>query len=291
MPCNRVGPSTRGLPRNKALPHNKALPSYRSAIEDALVIEDSELLPLVTLRPDDPMVRYDDSGTKVLLLNVHSLPQTLVAPARMLLLFNLWTFTDLEFLFWLKSRGAHYQGCNWPLRLNQLLGMPAQRASTHVSGFWVKPEFVIRPAYSFNVFTPIATASFEATVNVYRALDALSHAAAAPATAPIASGPEREVPALAWHEVLRRARRHGAHYWSWFEHQALVSYSLRPGCPWTRLGYTYDWGNAQHDDSLSKYGLSEFLIPLGTAVDVAFTVTIAEFIAAAQQDYAPLWGK
>ena len=281
MPSNRVRSSTRGLPRNKALP------SYRSAIEDALVIEDSELLPLVTLRPDDPMVRYDDSGTKVLLLNVHSLPQTLVAPARMLLLFNLWTFTDLEFLFWLKSRGAHYQGRNWPLRLNQLFGMPAQRASTHVSGLWVKPEFVIRPAYSFNVFTSIATASFEATVNVYRALDALSNTAAAPT----ASGPEREVPALAWHEVLRRARRHGAHYWSWFEHQALVAYSLRSGCPWTRLGYTYDWGNAQQDDSLSKYGLSEFLIPLGTAVNVAFTLPIAEFIAVAQQDYAPLWGK
>lgn len=70
-----------------------------------------------------------------------------------------------------------------------------------------------------------------------------------------------------------------------------MAYSLRPGCPWTRLGYTYDWGNAQQDDSLSKYGLSEFLIPLGTAVNVAFTLPIAEFIAVAQQDYAPLWGK
>ena len=30
---------------------------YRNAIEDSLVIEDSELLPLVTLRPGDPMVR------------------------------------------------------------------------------------------------------------------------------------------------------------------------------------------------------------------------------------------
>ena len=89
---------------------------YRNAIEDSLVIEDSELLPLVTLRPGAPMVRYDETGTKVLLLNVHCHPETFKPHTAGILLFNLWTFTDLEFLAWLETRGSKYHGTNWSQR-------------------------------------------------------------------------------------------------------------------------------------------------------------------------------
>jgi len=40
------------------------------------------------------------------------------------------------------------------------------------------------------------------------------------------------------------------------------------GYPWTRLGYTYDWGNPE-----SEVGLSEFVIAAGS------TVTIDQVIA------------
>lgn len=297
---------------------------YRNAIEDSLVIEDNELLPLVTLRPGDPMVRYDETGTKVLLLNVHCHPETFKPQTEGYLIFHLWTFTDLEFLAWLEARGIKYHGANWAVRLNQLLGMPATRYSTHVSGFWVKPESVIRPAYSFDVFNPIPTPSFSATLDLYRALRAHHSkqeqgASAAPQdTSTQASKPgqigaqepgtkqdaelEPGTPQDAapeqgsvqdaelepdfaleqdWDAVLRQAQAHGAQYRRWFDHQALIAYGRQDGYPWTRIGYTYDWGNAQPDDSRSKYGVSEFMIPLGTKVEVAFTLSVNDFMAAA----------
>ena len=235
---------------------------YRNAIEDSLVIEDSELLPLVTLRPGDPMVRYDETGTKVLLLNVHCHPETFKPHSAGILLFNLWTFTDLEFLAWLETRGSKYHGTNWSQRLNQLLGMPATRYSTHVSGFWVKPQAVIRPAYSFDVFNPIPTDSFNATRDLYQALRAhhAQHNAQQEAKRNQASvqgaalDAEREQD---WDAVLRWAQAHGAQYRRWFDHQALIAYGRQDGYPWTRIGYTYDWGNAQPDDSRSKYPKSK----------------------------------
>ncbi len=39
---------------------------------------------------------------------------------------------------------------------------------------------------------------------------------------------------------------------------------MPPGYPWTRLGYTYDWGNPG-----SEVGLSEFVIQGGATVQVA----------------------
>lgn len=243
---------------------------YREAIADTLVIEPNELLPLVTLRPDDPMVRYDHKG-RVLLLNVHCHPESFQGGAKSALLYAIWTFTDKEFLAWLKQQDVRAVD-DWTLRLNQLLGMPAYRASTHVSGFWVKPQYVIRPAYSFDVFTPIPTDSFSATAQLYAALASL-HESVSPK--------EEVVDGSQWHELLRKARAHGAQYRQWFDHQVLIAYGSNEGYPWTRLGYTYDWGAANDSDAESKYGLSEFMIPMGAMVEVAFTLTIAEFIAQA----------
>ena len=44
------------------------------------------------------------------------------------------------------------------------------------------------------------------------------------------------------------------------------------GYPWTRLGYTYDWGNPG-----SEVGPSEFVIPSGVTVDVNKTYTTADY--------------
>ena len=50
-------------------------------------------------------------------------------------------------------------------------------------------------------------------------------------------------------------------YLSWFEHQKSISY-LDDGYPWTRLGYTYDWGKT------SEIGLSEFIVKPGARIKV-----------------------
>ena len=46
-----------------------------------------------------------------------------------------------------------------------------------------------------------------------------------------------------------------AEYVQWYNGNILSSYFSEKKYPWTRLGYTYDWGNP-----LSEIGLSEYVI-------------------------------
>ncbi len=63
-----------------------------------------------------------------------------------------------------------------------------------------------------------------------------------------------------------------AGYKTWFDGNIIWSY-FDSAYPWTRLGYTYDWGGGE-----SEYGLSEFLIRKDAVVDVEFTLATEEFI-------------
>ena len=58
----------------------------------------------------------------------------------------------------------------------------------------------------------------------------------------------------------------------WFDANILYSY-FESDYPWTRLGYTYDWGGAQ------EYGLTEFLVRDPSRTEIAFTMTTDEFVA------------
>lgn len=51
-------------------------------------------------------------------------------------------------------------------------------------------------------------------------------------------------------------------YRAWFENRRESCYRGPAPYPWTRLGYTYDWGSANH------LGVSEFVVPRGTEVGV-----------------------
>ena len=51
-------------------------------------------------------------------------------------------------------------------------------------------------------------------------------------------------------------------YVKWFNELKMRSYSA-DGYPWTRLGYTYDWG-----DRHCHIGLSEFVIMPGATVEI-----------------------
>lgn len=59
----------------------------------------------------------------------------------------------------------------------------------------------------------------------------------------------------------------------WFDGNIIWSY-FDSAFPWTRLGYTYDWG-AKGDD---KYGLSEFIVFSGASATVGYTCTVEEFV-------------
>lgn len=60
-------------------------------------------------------------------------------------------------------------------------------------------------------------------------------------------------------------------YINWFNEQKAGSYG-QDGYPWTRLGYTYDWGNPD-----SEVGLSEFVISNGSIIEVNGSYTLRDY--------------
>jgi len=66
-------------------------------------------------------------------------------------------------------------------------------------------------------------------------------------------------------------------YMTWFNGNIVSSYfpaKNKNGYPWTRLGYTYDWGNAQ-----SEVGLSEYLIKKNSRIIVKSTQKISDYLS------------
>ncbi len=63
-------------------------------------------------------------------------------------------------------------------------------------------------------------------------------------------------------------------YADWFSNMETISYG-DSGAPWTRLGYTYDWGNPD-----SEVGASEYVLESGAPVTFAAFYTPDEYCAA-----------
>ncbi|MFA5771340.1 MAG: hypothetical protein WC974_01225 [Thermoplasmata archaeon] len=61
-------------------------------------------------------------------------------------------------------------------------------------------------------------------------------------------------------------------YTTWFNDNIIYSYYAKQ-FPWTRLGYTYDWGNPQ-----SEIGLSEFVIKKNATVNVNAVIPTNEYL-------------
>jgi hypothetical protein len=62
-----------------------------------------------------------------------------------------------------------------------------------------------------------------------------------------------------------------ADYKAWFNSNIITSYYPMK-YPWTRLGYTYDWGNENH------VGLSEFILKQNSTVTVKSVMPTAEYL-------------
>lgn len=198
---------------------------YTAAVADAVNADPDELEPLVELTRSDPMTTWSSQG-QVLLLSWNDQPEAYPKEVEITLSGGeIWTFTDREIASWYSKNSNGVK--DWTFRLEQLIGLPPDAGYTHVSGFWVDPSDVIRPAYVTDV-----TEQMQLTF------------------------PDGTIPAF---EV-------------WFEENSLFSYK-DSAYPWTRLGYTYDW--AVND---TEYGLTEFLIEKDASVQVAFTISTADFL-------------
>ncbi len=140
--------------------------------------------------------------------------------------YPVWVTAAPELARFCAQHDAEQTGTPLPRRLEQLLGLPPDSGHQFVVELWVNPADLFRP-----------TADPEITDG------------------------EAE---LAFPEV-RGYLSVSADYRAWYERTAAARYRppRGPAYPWTRLGYTYDWGNPR-----SRVGLSEFVIRPGSTLTV-----------------------
>lgn len=125
-----------------------------------------------------------------------------------------------------------------PLRIAQLLGLPPTAATVGDAGeykymleMWVSPQDLFRPCPDTEISDTVCETSFP--TDLFRMLDLNNKVRAT-------VGPE--------YGVFKT-------YSSWFNNHTRYSYTTGSSpYPWTRLGYTYDWGSSNHT------GLSEFVL-------------------------------
>ena len=199
---------------------------YEAAIEAARDGSCEDIRPLISIDENSDKVTWNVDKNKVLMVVAHTNPAMFEDVLKVTFDKETRVFSDKEMLEWFKANRKSVR--NWPLRVRQLLGLPRGEELTHFTTVWVDPKDMVRPAYIPDIASAEMTCRFNEEDDSQ--LDSLGM----------------------W---LR----------NWFDNTWAASYKEH-GYPWTRLGYTYDWGSKG-----DKYGLSEFLIMSGAEVQVQTT--------------------
>lgn len=117
---------------------------YAMAVKDAAIAEEDEIKPLVSLTKNDPLVTWDDQG-RVLLCTWHSYPDSYPEGETVTAQWGyIWTFTDKEIA---THAGELMESEDAVMRLRQLISINPDKTHSTVTGLWVNPSDVIRPAY------------------------------------------------------------------------------------------------------------------------------------------------
>lgn len=131
---------------------------------------------------------------------------------------------------------THPGGRPSPLRIKQLLGLPPDYHVTKFVEVWVSPNDLFRPSPDPEITDRQAEITLEHTI---------------------------------------RTRQISCDHFDWFTRNLRGMYQTPngPGFPWTRLGYTHDWGNPHN-----HIGLSEFVVRKGASVEVHRVVPTDSYI-------------
>ncbi len=141
-----------GCPKSGGTPEEL----YKNSVRDAAFADEDEILPLVTLTKDDDMTTWN--GDKVLLLTWHNYPDSYPEGENVTIEWGpVWTFTDKE----IASYSEELKKADDPeMRLKQLIAFAPDSEHSTVTGFWVDPNNVKRPAYQYDPTTDSMTVSF-----------------------------------------------------------------------------------------------------------------------------------
>ena len=114
------------------------------AVRDAAIAEEHEIKPLVSLTKQDPLVTWDGQG-RVLLCTWHSYPDSYPEGETVTAEWGyIWTYTDKELA---THAGELAKSEDAVMRMRQLISINPNKTHSTVTGLWVNPSDVIRPAY------------------------------------------------------------------------------------------------------------------------------------------------
>lgn len=117
---------------------------YAQAVKDAAIAEEDEIKPLVSLTREDPFVTWDNQG-RVLLCTWHSYPDSYPKGETVTAAWGaIWTFTDKEMA---AHAGELRESKDAVMRMRQLISIDPNKTHSTVTGVWVNPSDVVRPAY------------------------------------------------------------------------------------------------------------------------------------------------
>lgn len=135
---------------------------FEQAVQDAVFAEESEIQPLVSLTKEDPLVSWDEQG-RVLLCTWHNYPDSYPKGEKVTIKWGpVWTFTDKE----IAKYADELKNAEDPeMRMKQLISFAPDSEHSTVTGFWVDPAKVLRPAYQSDAADSSMVISFGETVD------------------------------------------------------------------------------------------------------------------------------
>lgn len=216
---------------------NKLNSAYIAAVVDAEVAEPGEiskdLIPIV--ERNGTLVWRGAPGEKELLVVTWTSwdGYDAMVGKTMVLSREIWVTTVPELKnFSRDNRLAKLPPKDLTLRLEQLMGLPPNNGKDRFVEIWVSPRDLFRPSPDPEITDMEAELDF-----------------------PVSS------------RFIAVSEKHIL----WFNELKDKSYG-DGGYPWTRLGYTYDWGNRE-----SEVGLSEFIIVEGSEVNIYSVTKTADY--------------
>jgi len=161
---------------------------------------------------------------------------------------NIWVTVVPE----LKSFAASHGGDVSVRRVEQLLGLPPESGKDRFVEIWVHPIDLFRPSPDPEVGDHEAEVEFRDGNSRFVTLnDGAS--------------------IVEWDSELGRDVTYT--YREWFTHRTNTIYSGAYPYPWTRLGYTYDWGKSKN-----HVGLSELVIVGGSTIGIKSVTVNHEYL-------------
>lgn len=205
------------------------LQAYAAALQDAKVADPEEIFDgLTAITPDNETLTWEPAGERVLVSTWTSWNgyDTQVGQ-EIPLTREVWVTAVPQLQGFCQTYAATAE-TPLTLRLEQLLGLPPNNGKTRVVEMWVDPADLFRPSPDGEIDDTVAELELP--------------------------GPERFA-----------SQQDYEFHRDWYNLQLSIDDYDNPakGYPWTRLGYTYDWGNPD-----SEVGLSEFVITAGSTIKI-----------------------